>query len=80
MSAQILSVKVLALQNGDAIDGYGNSQKLRITLETAGSGPFLVMRTDRWSMDHPDEVYGLLKRVWTQCAPLFEEFDDDTPG
>ncbi|MCU0807938.1 MAG: hypothetical protein MUC53_08370 [Candidatus Contendobacter sp.] len=62
-------------QNQD--DAYDNEpgvdQVLTLTIETAGAGPYLVVSTERWAMDHPKELHRLMKAFVAAGKPLFEK-------
>jgi hypothetical protein len=59
-------------QEGDDCD-TGADQLLTLTLDTAGAGPYLVVSTERWAMNHPKELHRLMKAFVAAGAPLFEE-------
>jgi hypothetical protein len=48
-------------------------QVLTLTLDTAGAEPFLIISTERWAMDYPEELNTLLKTFVLAGAPLFEK-------
>jgi hypothetical protein len=60
-------------------DGDGNDdnalQKLEVTVETCGAGPFLTVSTERWALDHPGELFSTLLRLHQASVPLFEDFE-----
>ena len=59
-------------QEGDDCD-TGADQVLTLTLDTAGAGPYLVIRTERWAMDDPNELHRLMKAFVAAGEPLFEK-------
>lgn len=46
--------------------------ELKVTVTHAGSGPYLVIETDRWAFDEPAELLAILENVKKQCFRLFE--------
>lgn len=59
-------------------DGDGNDdapQLLEVTVESCGAGPYLVIKTERWAMDHPDEMQAILTRLHQVSGPLFKYFE-----
>lgn len=50
-------------QDGDSCDGLGNLQQLEVSVEDAGGGKYLVIKTERWAMDSIDDLTALLERV-----------------
>lgn len=59
-------------QDADSCDS-GMDQVLTLTLDTAGAEPFLIISTERWAMDYPEELNSLLKTFVVSGAPLFEK-------
>ena len=59
-------------QDADGCDP-GMDQVLTLTLDTEGAGPYLVIQTERWAMDHPKELHRLLKAFVAAGEPLFEK-------
>ena len=57
-------------QDADDCDA-GMDQVLTLTLDTAGAGPYLVIQTERWAMNHPKELHRLLKAFVAAGEPLF---------
>jgi hypothetical protein len=61
----VAKVTVEYVQNGDAEQpGYSEdaaAQELVVSTENAGGGRFVVIRTDRWAMDRPEEMARILK-------------------
>jgi hypothetical protein len=59
-------------QDADDCD-RGVDQVLTLTLDTAGVDPFLVVSTERWAMDTPEELLRLLDTFVADGTPLFEK-------
>lgn len=51
---------------------YG-MQELKITVTHQGSGAYLVLETERWAVDHPDELMSVVTRVWKRCHKLIDK-------
>lgn len=60
-------------QDGDCNDS--EHQELRVSFETGGNEPFLVIKTGRWAVDHPDEIQALLTRLNQAVIPLFRFYN-----
>lgn len=69
MSLILHSAQFIFSQPGDCCDSA--QQELRVTLETGGDGPFLVLNTGRWAINHPQELTDLLGRVQQAAQPVF---------
>jgi hypothetical protein len=65
-------------QAGDGNDDHA-LQKLEVTVETCGAGPYLVLSSERWALDHPDELQAILARLHQATVPLFEYFEKLEP-
>ena len=48
-------------------------QELKITITHEGAGAFLVLETERWAVDHPDEIHTVVQRAWKRCHKLIDE-------
>ena len=57
-----------------ADDEYSHeTQELKVTVTHEGAGADLVLETERWAVDHPDELQGIVTRVWKRCRKLIDE-------
>ena len=66
--------RLMATYYQDADDCDANQdQVLTLILETAGDKPYLVIRTERWAMEHPKELHRLMKAFVAAGEPLFEK-------
>ncbi len=73
--------EVVCIFHGDADDNADRgpqyrTTELKVTVTHAGSGPYLVIETDRWAFDEPAELIELLEEVKRQCFPLFDRNGD----
>jgi len=59
-------------QDADGCDP-GVDQVLTLTLEEAGGGPFVTLRTARWAIDDRQELIALLREFEAAGRPLFEK-------
>jgi len=59
-------------QEADSCDP-GMDQVITLTLDTAGAEPFLIISTERWAMDQPEELLHLLETFVAAGTPLFEK-------
>jgi len=59
-------------QDADSCDP-GMDQVLTLTLDTAGAEPFLIISTERWAIDTPEELMRLLKAFVAAGQSLFEK-------
>jgi len=73
MAPYLYSADFVFTQEPDFNDG-GGEQELRVQMQTAGAGPFLVLQTQRWAVDTPEELYAVLKRTYGAAVPLFSQF------
>lgn len=48
------------------------SQELTVEFTHCGSGPYLVLKTQRWAIDEPYELLNLLLEAKERIEPLFE--------
>ena len=67
----LMSVRATYMQTAD--DGYpaNASQTLLIEMTHCGAGPYLVVKTERWAMDHPEELLTVLDEFSENVKPLF---------
>lgn len=61
-------------QQGDGNDS--EIQRLNVTVETCGAGPYLVLKTARWAMDQLDELNAVLTPLYRATEPLFAQFGE----
>ena len=59
-------------QDADSCDP-GMDQVLTLTLDTEGAGPYLVISTERWAFNDPEEFNSLMKAFVAAGEPLFEK-------
>ena len=63
-------------QDGDSCGG-GDYQDLRVSVEDAGGGSYLILKTDRWAIS-PEDLDAFVKRLkWcvSSCRSIFDEED-----
>jgi hypothetical protein len=68
----LMSVRADYMQDGDDSSSYPASQTLSIEMTHCGAGPYLVVKTERWAMDHPEELLTVLDGFSEQVKPLFD--------
>jgi hypothetical protein len=72
MTVQVSQVTVNFTQPVDGEDDRRNgAQCLTVMVTHCGDGPYLVLTTDRWAMDYPDDLKVLLDEVARQTKLLF---------
>lgn len=71
LTATCCSVVCLFAQADD--EQEHEMQELKVTVTHQGSGAYLVLETDRWAVDHPDELMSVVTRVWMRCHKLIDE-------
>ena len=59
-------------QDADDCD-RGVDQVLTLTLDTVGADPYLAISTERWAIDHPEELLRILEAFVAAGMPLFEK-------
>lgn len=47
-------------------------QELTVEFTHCGSDPYLVLKTQRWAIDDPSELFDLLHEAKERIEPLFE--------
>ena len=72
ITADSLTVNYYQSPDDNAPDDHHGDQFLTLTLETVGAGPYLVISTQRWAFNDPEEFNSLLKAFVAAGEPLFE--------
>lgn len=60
MKAEIESTSITYTQDSDSCDISNDNQQLEIFTEDAGSGKYIVFKTERWAIDSIDELIEIL--------------------
>lgn len=60
--------------DGDDIDEVrrAGTQELIVEFTHCGAGPYLILKTQRWALDEPSELFVLLNEVKKYIEPLFD--------
>ena len=61
--------------DGDDMDQArraGDLQELTVEFTHCGAGPYLILKTERWTVDEPSELLNLLLEANERIKPLFE--------
>lgn len=72
-----MSVFLNEIQFQFSQDGDGNDsapQQLRVTMDSCGDEPYLVIHSERWAIDHPNELHAVLMSVYHMALPVFTHF------
>lgn len=64
---KIGAVRTIFTQDGD--DSDATPQTLTVEATDAGGGHFLSLSTERWSIDSPEDLEALLRRVLALVEP-----------
>jgi hypothetical protein len=72
----ISTVKAEFNQEKDGEDQNHQWQELTLEITHCGAGPYLVIRTERWAMDHVSELTNLLEQFKQHVEPLFERNEE----
>lgn len=60
MKAEIEEVAITYTQEADSCQEDDLQQSLEVSTEDAGSGKYIVFKTDRWAIDSIDELVEIL--------------------
>jgi hypothetical protein len=77
MTPLLRSVRFVITQDADDNDdNYAvPTQALDVSIESCGAGPYLVLKTERWAVDHPHELIDVLVLMHQAVLPLFDAFN-----
>jgi hypothetical protein len=69
-----MSVTAIYVQDADGAQDKqdGDSQELTLSMTTCGDAPYLMVSTDRWTVDRPKEITRLVKQFVAQVEFLFD--------
>lgn len=60
---EIVTVSATFMQDPDTAQENDLQQELHIEVVDSGAGHYVVIRTDRWAMDTPEDLVKLIRRV-----------------
>jgi len=59
----LIGLEITATYEQDPDDLSDKEQFLTVTVKNSGAGPYLVLNTDEWAIDSPDDLKPLLDLI-----------------
>jgi hypothetical protein len=72
MKPVLMSVTAVYVQDTDGTDLGLDDQTLTLEMTSCGAAPFLVISTQRWSVDRPKDLNRLVRQFAAQVEYLFD--------
>jgi hypothetical protein len=59
----LFSLEMVFTQDADSCDPETMGQSLTVSTDDAGGGTFIVIKTDRWAIDKPEDLTKIIQTV-----------------
>lgn len=83
VGSYLASLVAVYEQEPDSCQSGHHPQRMEISLEDAGSGPYMILKTDRWAIDNVGEMVSLVEsfqQKYLQDKPSEDEPKAETPS